>query len=126
MQSIPSSLINHIASFLDQKSWTNFRRTCKDNNVPDYTLCELIKPPLEIISKFKGVRKISLYDTKISDISALSECKQLRELSLNRTKVSDISALSKCKQLQVLWLNDTDVSKEQITNIRDNIKGINI
>ena len=84
---LPKNIICYVATFLDQKSWFRFNQVCKNFKVPNKTLYELYKPPIEILDRFTGVRILRLSGAKVTDISPLSNCKQLQELYLSDTKV---------------------------------------
>jgi hypothetical protein len=63
-----------------------------------------------VLSEFKRLEKLVLYDTRIKDISSLKELKVLTELSLHANQISDISCLKKLRGLTFLNLYKNQIS----------------
>ena len=74
------------------------------------TLYQTPVSDISALSKLTSLQSLDLDGSPVSDISALSNLLRLQKLSLGNTKVSDISALSKLTSLQSLSLTWTNIS----------------
>ena len=78
---------------------------------------------LEDLRHFKSLRKLTIINNQISDISGLSELTNLKELCLNGNQISDISALSGLTNLETLHLEDNQISDisalSGLTNLKE-------
>jgi len=79
-----------------------------------------------VIDKSNKRFSLDLYNTQVSDISALSGLTNLEELYLSYTNVSDISALSGLTNLEVLGLSNTQVSDISALSGLTNLKELDL
>lgn len=91
-------------------------RRPKDINDTDFRKVEqldLSRSPisdLRSLRAFTGLKKLHLYDTRVSNLEPLRTLSSLRELRLSRTQVTSLKALADLSGLRGLWVDGTPVS----------------
>lgn len=65
---------------------------------------------LEPIDKLKHLRKLTVNDTKITNLTPLKGLLYLTELDLSRNPITDLSSLQSLRSLEFIYLNNTPIS----------------
>jgi hypothetical protein len=99
-------------SIYDKKRTLNYFAVDHDWNVISIGLFRIKKMSsiLPIILKFQHLERLSIFDTRLKDISSLKELQGLTFLKLIRNQISDISGLLELKHLTVLDLSDNKIT----------------
>lgn len=76
---------------------------------------------IKYLSNCSNLKKISIWDDPVSDISPLSGKKHLSDIDISGTKIQDIKALSDCKNLSRVAICDTSVTDISILGNNPNL-----
>ena len=80
---------------------------------------ELKKPEGELTKvDLEKVTKLVLFQSQLTDVSALAGLTQLKTLLLAYNKLADVSALKGLKKLETLYLNENDLTEAEIDMLK--------
>jgi small GTP-binding protein len=110
-----------------EKDTKNGFTTDKKGYITGLNLDEInLVPTPKTLSKFRNLKKLSLYGTRLNDISFIKGLNKLTTLDLSYNKIEDISFIEELTHLTTLYLSGNQITEISFLKSLKNLKTLDL